>query len=263
VRERELARLVAAIGAVLAIVGIFLDAVPGVSYWDSDGTLAWTGLILAAAALLLVAAGHLKSALDGWVFAIGAALAGYWSWFPAVTAFDDWDQTRAGMWLSLGGALLIAVGAAVTLLAAGRATTTPGGVTLPALVAGLGIVLVFPGIFLDAEKGALLDTGAAQSYWDYGPLGHSLGILMLILGVLSALAWGATLVGVTTRGLDVALTLVLLGLVAFLPATAAFNRLGDLQAGAWLALAGGILAAGGTWAARGGEAPQPAAAGAP
>jgi hypothetical protein len=86
---------------------------------------------------------------------------------------------------------------------------------------------------------------------------------MLILAVLSALVWGATLVGVTTRGLDVALTLVLLGLVAFLPATAAFNRLGNLQAGAWLALAGGILAAGGTWAARGGEAPQPAAAGAP
>jgi hypothetical protein len=144
------ARLVAAIGAVLTIVGIFLDAIPGISYWDSDGTLAWTGLILAAAALLLIAAGHLRSALDGWVFAIGAVLAGYWSWFPAVTAFDDWDQTRAGMWLCLGGALLIAVGSAVTLLAAGRATTTPGGQS-PALVAGLGIVLVFPGIFLDAD----------------------------------------------------------------------------------------------------------------
>jgi len=256
VRERELARLVAAIGAVLAIVGIFLDAVPGFSYWDFDGTVAWFGLILAAVALLLVAAGHLWSAMDAWVFAIGAALTGYWSWFPAVTAFDDWDQTRAGMWLCLGGALLIAAGSAVTLLAAGRATTTPGGVSLAALVAGLGIVLVFPGIFVEAESG--------RSYWDGPPaFGHSLGILMLILAVLCALAWGVTLIGVKTRGLDEALALALLGLVAFDPATAAFNDLGNLQAGAWLALAGGILAAGGTWAARGGEAPQPAAAGAP
>jgi hypothetical protein len=255
-------RLVAAIGAVLAIVGIFLDALAGLSYWDADGTLAWTGLILAAAALLLVVAGHLRSALDGWVFAIGAALAGYWAWFPAVTAFDDWDQTRVGMWLCLGGALLIAVGTAVVLLSTGRASTTPAGVSLPALVAGLGIVLVFPGIFLDADKGALLAGENGQSYWNYGVLGHSLGILILILAALSALAWGATLVGAPTHGLDSALTLAMLGLVAFLPVTAAFNKLGNVQAGGWLALAGGILAAGGTWAARGSDTPKQAPAGA-
>jgi hypothetical protein len=245
------ARLIAAIGAVLAIVGIFLDAVPGASYWDFDGTVAWTGLILGAGALLLVAAAYAGRPQNGWLLAIGAALTGYWAWFPAATAFSDWDQTRAGMWLCLGGALLVAAGAAVTLVAAGEAGTTPAGVSAAAVVSGLGIVLVIPGIFLDAEQG--------ESYWD-GPLGHSLGVAMLALAVLCLVGWGATLLGVGTRGLDAALTLVLLGLVAFDPVGAAFNNLGDLQAGAWLALAGGILAAGGTWAARGAESLPAAAA---
>jgi len=245
----SVARVVAGAGAVMAIVGIFLDAIGGGSYWNFDGTVAWVGLVLAAGALLLAAAGAAGVALDGWLFAIGAALAGYWAWFPAVTAFDDWDETRAGMWLCLAGALLIAAGAAVCLTAAAQATTTPGGLSAAALISGLGIVLVFPGIFLDAEE----DT----SYWD-GPLGHTLGVLLLILAILSLLAWAATVAGMRTRGLDAAVTLVLLGLAAFDPVGSAFNNLSDLQAGAWLTLAGGILAAGGTWAARGAVTPAPA-----
>ena len=43
------ARGLAAIGAVLAIVGIFLDAILSTSYWDFDGTFAWTGLVLGGA----------------------------------------------------------------------------------------------------------------------------------------------------------------------------------------------------------------------
>ena len=64
------------------------------------------------------------------------------------------------------------------------------------------------------------------------------------------------------RGLDWPLTLVLLGFVSFIPVGAAFGDFGTLDAGAWLACAGGILAAGGTWAARGIEMPRmaPAAA---
>jgi hypothetical protein len=246
------ARAVAGIGAVLAIVGIFLDAIHTASYWDFDGTVAWTGLVLGAAALLLVVVGYAGPGLDGWLFAIGAFLLGFWAWFPAVTAFDDWDETRVGMWLCLAGAALIALGAGASLLAAGLVTTTPAGLTLPAIVSGLGIALLFPGIFLDAEE----DT----SYWN-GPLGHTLGILMLIVTVLCLVAWGATVLGVPTRGLDSGLTLVLLGLVAFDPVGAAFNNLGDLQAGAWLALAGGILAAGGTWSARGADSTVPASGG--
>jgi hypothetical protein len=248
-------RLVAGVGAVLAIVGIFLDAFLDASYWDVDGTLARVGLILAGVALLLVASSFAGRRTEAWLFAVGAALAGYWAWLPALTAFDSWDRTGAGMWLCLGGALLVAAGAGAVLVRSGQASTTPAGFSLATAVTGIGIALVFPGVFLDAEQPA----GApGWSYWDPPVYGHGVGILMLVLAVASAGVFVATTLGAQTRGLDVGLTLVLLGLVAFDPVWTAFNDLGDLQVGAWLALAGGILAAGGTWSARAGEAPRAA-----
>lgn len=239
------------IGGVLAIVGVFLDFWFRTSYWDYDGTVAWAGLILGAGALILVAIGFSGRSMDSWVFAIGAFLIGYWGWFPAVAAFDSWKHTGMGAWLCLGGAALIAAGGAASLQLAGGVRTTPAGVSAPALVTAIGIALVFPGIFLHADQGT--------SYWN-GPLGHSLGVTMLVVAVLCALAWVATVAGVRTRGLDAALTLVLLGLAAFDPFYEAFNNLADLEAGAWLALAGGILAAGGVWATRGTDVSHPAAA---
>jgi uncharacterized membrane protein YhaH (DUF805 family) len=142
--------------------------------------------------------------------------------------------------------VLIALGAATSLSLAGLVATTPGGISFPTVVSGVGIALVFPAIFLDAQQSA--------SYWD----GDGLGILMLVVAALCALAWAATIAGARTRGLDAALTLVLLGLVAFNPIALAFNDLRDIGAGGWLALAGGILAAGGTWSARGVEAQRAA-----
>jgi len=245
-------RVIAAIGVALAFAGIWIDAVKGSSYWDFDGTVAAAGIALAAIAALLIVAGHVgRIAGTGALFACGAFLIGYWGWFPAATAFDDWDQTRAGMWLAFAGGILIALGAAVSMLAAGSIRSTPAGLSQPAIVAAIGIVLVFPAIFIDASN--------SQSYWD-GPLGHSLGIVMLILAIAAALLWVASYTGLGTYGLDAAVTLILLGLVAFVPIGAAFNDFGSLDAGAWLALAGGILAAGGIWAARGAELPHTAAA---
>jgi hypothetical protein len=252
-------RLAAAVGAALTIVGVFLEALLDESYWDVDGSLAWLGLVLAVAALLLVASSFASLRTDAWLFAVGAVLVGYWAWLPALAAFDSWDQSGAGMWLCLGGALLIAVASAVVLVTSGDARTTPPGVSLATAVTGVGIALVFPGIFLDAEQ----TTGApGWSYWDPPVYGHGVGILMLVLAAASAVVFVATTLGGQTHGLDVALTLVLLGLVAFDPVWTAFNDLGDLEVGAWLALAGGILAAGGTWSARAGE-PTRAAAEAP
>jgi hypothetical protein len=240
-------RLAAAVGAALTMAGIFLDAFAGVSYWDLDDTLAWVGLVLGAAALVLVVAAFVGLPTEGWIFAIGAALLGYWGWVPAAFAFSDLDQLDTGSWLCLAGAAAIAVGAGSSLVLSGRATTTPKGMSLASVLSVVGIALVFPGIFLHVEQD--------QSYWD-GPFGlRFFGILMLVLTSLCALAWAATVSGRQTRGLDAALTLVLLGLVAFEPIESAFNHLGDLQAGAWLAFAGGILAAGGTWSARA-EAPR-------
>jgi hypothetical protein len=243
-------RAIALIGAVLAIVGIFVSAFAGQSYWDIDGTLAAFGLALAILAALCVAGSYAGWATDSWLAGLGALMIGYWGWFPAVLAFDNWDTTRAGVWLTFAGGIAVLVGAGIALQAAGGARSTPAGLSPAALAAGLGIALVFPGIFLDNATGS--------SYWDIPFFGHSLGIAMLILAVLAGLLWAASAAGTGTRGLDVAVSLILLGLVVFYPIGAAFNDLGDLDTGAWLALAGGILAAGGTWAARGIEMPHAA-----
>jgi hypothetical protein len=244
--------LAAAAGAALTIVGVFLEAFGGVSYWNLDGTLAWVGLVLGAAAILLAVAGFAGMPTDEWLFAIGAVLVGYWGWLPGAFAFAHLGQAEAGAWLCFAGAVVVFVGAGSALLLAGGATTTPPGISLASLLSLVGIALVYPAIFLDVEQG--------QSYWD-GPFGlRFFGVLMLVLTTLCAVAWVGTAIGRPTHGLDAALTLVLLGLVAFDPVDKAFNRFGELQVGAWLALAGGILAAGGTWSARAAEAPHAAAA---
>jgi len=46
------AREIAGAGAVIAIVGVFLDAIQTISYWELDGTIAWTGLAFGGAAVL-------------------------------------------------------------------------------------------------------------------------------------------------------------------------------------------------------------------
>jgi len=242
-------RGIALIGAALAIVGLFVNALADQSYWDIDGTLSVFGLIVAILAVLCVLMTYAGWKTDGWLAGLGALLVGYWAWFPAATAFNNWDETKAGVWLCFAGGIVVLLGAAAAITAAGGAASTPAGLTPASLAAGVGIALVFPGIFLHAESG--------QSYWD-GPLGHSLGIVMLVVAIIAGLVWAASTAGTGTRGLDVAVSLILLGLVAFDPIGTAFNNLGDLQTGAWLALAGGILAAGGTWAARGIEMPHAA-----
>jgi hypothetical protein len=244
-------KAIAAVGAVLAFVAIWVDAVPGSSYWNFDGTIAAAGIALAAIAGLLVLGGVVGMDTNGALFAVGATMLGFWGWFPAATAFADWDQTRAGMWLAFAGGALIVIGAGISYVLAVGAPTTPSTMSRASLTAGLGIALFFPGIFVSASSG--------QSYWD-GPLGHSLGIVMLALAVATGLAWAATMMGMGTRGIDLAIALVLLGLMAFVPVGAAFGDFGSLDAGAWLAFAGGILAAGGMWAARGVEMPRLAAA---
>jgi hypothetical protein len=249
--NRQAGIALAAVGAVLAIVALFLDyANHAGSYWNLDGTMASVGLGAAIIALALALGAWLGQGREGWLFAIGAFLVGYWGFFPVLTAFNDWDQTRVGLWLAFVGGLLIAIGAAWAISLAGGARSTPAGTTPPALAAGLGIALVFPGIFIDA--------GNDVTYWNAS--GHSLGIVMLALAILAGLAWAATTTGTATRGLDVALTLILFGLTAFNVVGSAFGDFGGLGTGAWLAFAGGLLAAGGTWAARGAEMPHAAAA---
>jgi hypothetical protein len=242
-------RGLAAIGVVLAAIAIWLDNFDGGSkYWD-DGTTGIFLLILCLIAALAIGGGQMGQETNGWAFAAGAILLGFYGFYPAVLAFDDWDLLAIGAWLGLAGAALIVIGTGAAYAVVGGAPSTPGGTSTPALAAGLGIVLIFPAIFIDASEG--------DSYWSIS--GHSLGILLLVLSIAAALLWAASVAGTPTRGLDQAVTLVLLGLLCVGPVVAAFGDFGSLDAGAWLGIAGAILAAGGTWAARGVEMPRTAA----
>jgi hypothetical protein len=245
-------RAIAALGVVLAFVTIWIDALPGDSYWSGDGTTGAFVLVLAGLAALALAAGYAGHPADGALFAVGAVMLGFYLFIPVALAFDQWDIPEAGTWLGICAGALTAIGAAISYRATGASPGMPAGRSRASLVAGLGIALVFPGIWLDA-------TSDGDSYWSSSGLGHALGLFLLILAIACGLAWAAGLVGRSVRGLDSALTLVLLGFVSFFPVGAAFGDFGSLDAGAWLAFAGGILAAGGTWAARTEDVPRAAA----
>src|SRR5437879_8478140 len=105
-------RAMAAIGIVLAFVGIWVKALNGAgSYWNLDGTIAAFGLAMAIIAALLLAADYAGRPTNGWLFAVGAVLLGYYGWYPAALAFNNWDKSSAGLWMTLAGAALIVIGA--------------------------------------------------------------------------------------------------------------------------------------------------------
>src|SRR5207244_12241646 len=100
-------RAIAAVGVVLAFVGIWVDALPAERYWSLDGTIGAFALVLAWLAALLFAGGYVSQWANGPLFAVGAVMLGYYGEYPAVLAFDNWDETKAGMWLAFAAGALI------------------------------------------------------------------------------------------------------------------------------------------------------------
>lgn len=230
--QAMLGRAVAAVGLVCAVVAIWVKFVFGRAYWD-DGTLGGLLLILSIlAALALVGAVAMnRSTLDAAVGGIGGTVFGLYLWYPALFATDQWDFLDNGAWLGVCSGLMV-IGALIALgpsMAPG-ASPAPTG-TLLALV-GLGLVLA--GIWTKT-------TDESGTYWNIPGAGHSLGVLMLILVVLSALAVAAAYAAQIGQDAALAVAGVTLGITVFLPVLAAFNNLGQLRAGAWLAGIGGIV----------------------
>lgn len=252
-------RGIAAVGVACGLIAIWVNLISsdGISrkYWD-DGTLGGLLLILGivAALLLLGAVSTNRRNLDVAVAGVGATMLGLYLWYPALFAFDQWKLLDTGAWLGVCSAL-IAIGAVVALspsMAAPTVRPAPIG-TLLALV---GLVLVLVGIWTKT-------TDTPGTYWNIPAAGHSLGVLLLILVVLSALAIGAA--HTMAAGQDAALVFagVTLGLTVFLPVDAAFNNFGQLRLGGWLAAFGGLALLLGVVAMRQlarGDAPAPAMA---
>jgi hypothetical protein len=234
-------RAIALVGIVLALIAIWIDFVSGTSYWDADGTIGAFLLVMSVICALLLAGNAVGTLPTGWLAIAGAILWGFYAFVPVALAFDQWDDTEAGTWLGFFGGALITLGAIIAMWRpgwAGRAIAM-GPMTL---IAALGIVLVFPGIWLDASS----DGG---SYWSTPGVGHSLGIVLLILAIAAALGLVAGVQRMATSRITTWICALTLGYVSFPIVSAAFNDFGTLGEGAWLAWVGGVLALGGMLAA--------------
>jgi hypothetical protein len=233
-------RAIAAVGIVLAAIAIWVDVLPQTSYW-SDGTMGAFLLIMVCICGLLLAGNAMGAIGIEWLAVAGAVLWGYYCYIPVALAFDQWDVTEAGCWLGFVGGALITLGAIVVMLRPGW-TGRAIAIGPATLMAGLGIVLIFPSIWLDASEDG-------DSYWSTAGIGHSLGIFLLILTVAAALALVAGIRGMPTSRLTTWICGLILGFVSFAIVTQAFGDFGTLDIGAWLAWVGGLLALGGMIAA--------------
>jgi len=253
--QAMLGRGIAAVGVVLSFIAIWVSyiTVPvSTKYWD-DGTFGGMLLILAILAALALA-GALTTGQRQYDLALGAIGGvgfGMYLFFPAAFAFDQWKFLDTGAWLGLCSALTF-IGAAIALWPAARAAARPA--PLGTLLALVGLVLVVVGIFTKFEDGG-------GSYWNLSGLGHSFGILLIILVVLEALSIAAA--QTMASGVENAILVggVTLGATIAVPVGTAFNDFGQLGVGAWLAGIGGIVLMIGVVAMRqmaGAEAPTAA-----
>ncbi len=241
--DAQVGRAIAAVGVVLALIAIWIDAVAGQSYWDVDGTVGAFLLIMVILAGLALVGAFMGQAAGAYraLLTIGAVLVGFYGFFPAALATDQWSILDAGGWLGLCGGALITVGALIMLMPARGETRTmaaAAGPPMGAMLAGLGLVLCFIALWVKVDNGG-------GSYWNAPNLGHSLGVVMLIALILSAVG----LVGVVmmrmapAAGLAALGGLIACGLFIFIPVGDAFNDLGQMRAGAWLGFFGGLLLA--------------------
>lgn len=231
-------RAVAGVGVVAGIVAIWLEAISGAgfSYGDDGTTIAYllVTLLLAAACLVSGATGGPK--LDAGAAAAGGAALGFYLFFPAAIAWNDFNALGAGAWLGICTAL-IPIGA-VFASVSGRGWRLPDRQpsAIEALPAIAGVVLVFVAIWLTATDG--------RSYWDLStPGSHALGVVMIAfcaavaMRIFSTLTWASPL----SADAGVALAAVTFGLYEAGVVEAAFGNFGQLDEGAWLGAAGALV----------------------
>ncbi len=248
-----LRKLVILVGLGLALAGTWTDTFSsgGGSLWADTTLGGFVSLLLLVAAAMLVASFFIRrSCLVQTASLLGWLIAGYFG-FYLIQALPSFGRIGTGVWLGVAGGALAGVGlVSPKLLTSWRpralAFNSRRAFAGVAAAAGLGLVIV--SLWLDLESKVELKGGGVigGSYWDFNN-DHSLGIGMLALVALGLIAIAGSLLTriAFLEALAAASALVLLGVAVFLPAFEAFNRLGELKAGAYLALVGALVAAAG------------------
>jgi len=252
-RRLAIPRLVAAVvGAGLVLAGTWSDlwGMTG-NLWAEDKTMAGFPAVLAVLAIALVVLNFVRR--RAWILpavgVIGWILLGYFGYELA------WVTPRTNLlgpaaWVGAAGGALMGVSAlSLYSLSSLRRrlprTTGRGLAAWTATAAGTGLTVI--ALWLSTEpdqksKKQLFHLG----YWDFRG-DHSLGIVMLVLAGVTLAALLAVLVVrfSALHSLVLAASLALLGITLFLPMSEAFNHLGSLRSGAWLALVGSLVAGAG------------------
>lgn len=243
---------VAGIGLVLSATWTELwKALPG-TIWGEDGTFAGFPVLLAAIALALVVLS--LAFAEKWLLPavgiIGWIVLGYFGYELALVA-PKTDLLGPAIWLGVAGGALMGLSALslYTRSAWRRRLTSVTSSRIPLLATAAGTGLALISLWLDTEKAQTTkaDTVVHFSYWNSIGGDHSLGIVMLVLAVLTLAALLALLLlrFSALYALVLAASLALLGISLFLPVSEAFNHLGTLRAGSWLALVGSLAASAG------------------
>ncbi len=250
-RELPLPRLLAVGGIVLALAGTWANV------WGSQGSSLWVDGTTGGLPLLLVVVAGALVAINlafrsSWslpsVSVLGWLLAGYFGTTVIQAAPDQLGTLGPATWLGVSGGVLMGLSALSLHSLAAWKRRSPS-MTLrrfaPWLATGIGAGILLASLWLTAEAQSS-GAKASETYWNSAG-DHSLGIAMLVLGASAIVA----LLGVLITRLSVlsiwalAASLALLGISLFIPVSEAFHHLGTLRSGAWLALAGSLIASAG------------------
>ncbi|MGD0273427.1 MAG: hypothetical protein ABSB96_06850 [Gaiellaceae bacterium] len=257
IRELPLIRkFVVAIGLGLVVASLKFDIVhSGFGFqYGRDGTtrgFVYTLVVLGTALLVtnvLLETDRFIAAASG----IGAVLLGFFSFVPLSLGLGHLGDIDIGSWFALGGGAAIVIGAAPlgALASWKKESARPGwAVYVSWLVGILGLALVMVSLPRPLSTEKLVISGKHQSttFWNSAGVstgGHTLGAAMI---VIAAIAAACVIAAALTRvrlfeSWTVALSLVVLGIVLYLPVRLAFNDLGGLRSGSGLAIEGALVA---------------------
>lgn len=237
--RRKIGELVAVVGVVLGFIAIWLEVADQVGHLYKDDGTYMAGLLIAVVVAGCCLAGSLllgKDNLDLTAAVAGAVAFGLYLFVPSVLAFKYVDKLGWGAWLGICSGL-IPLGAGAAHLWHKRSDAKAPGVTLATVAAAAGLILIVIGIWLK------LSDGSGYTYWNASSSGHALGLLLLILAIVSAVLIA---VAANTRKAELAdLALIVSGITVGVAISQtvgeAFNQFGDMGAGAWLELVGGLI----------------------